>query len=161
MGWENASYHFFTSRLMSTEKGVLRPQKEMRSIRWTVNFVSWHVMVSFQVMSPQPGLRRTFEFHLKCRWMKKTAAFEIIADPPGKAWLGVNNINVKRVNPRREEVHIKRHIRHENTYRWITYFAFSFCLRGGGTYGHFGGHDITLLELERPIFGFRTACLPR
>ena len=34
-------------------------------------------------------------------------------------------------------------------------------LRGGGTYGLFGGFDITLLELERPIFGFRTACLPR
>ena len=32
--------------------------------------------------------------------------------------------------------------------------------RGGGTYGHFGGYDITLLEMDRPIFGFETACLP-
>merc|ERR1719222_653123 len=103
---------------------------------------------NYKVLVGQPGLRETFEYHLKCRWLKKTAAFEIFSDPPGKAWLGVNNINHKRVNPRREEVAIKRHIRHLKTYR------------GGGTYGHFGGHDITLLELDRPIFGFRTACLP-
>jgi len=102
----------------------------------------------YKVLVAQPGLRETFEYKLKCRWLKKTEAFEILAEPPGKAWLGVNNINQKRVNPRREEVAIKRHIRHLKTYR------------GGGTYGHFGGHDITLLELDRPIFGFRTACLP-
>jgi len=102
----------------------------------------------YKVASPMPGLRRAIEFHLKCRWLKRSDAFEIISTPPGKAWLGVNNINQKRVNPRREEVHIKRHIRHAKTYR------------GGGTYGHFGGHDITLLELDRPIVGFRTACLP-
>jgi len=101
----------------------------------------------YKVSMPMPG-RRSNEFSLKCRWLKKSDAFEIIATPPGKAWLGVNNINQQRVNPRREEVHIKRHIRHANTYR------------GGGTYGFFGGHDITLLELDRPIHGFRTACLP-
>ena len=62
--------------------------------------------------------------------MKKTAAFEIIAEPPGKAWLGVNNINVKRVNPRREEVAIKRHIRHAKTYRLIT--SLDFLIASGG-----------------------------
>lgn len=73
-----------------------------------------------------PGLRRAIEFHLKCRWLKKSDAFEIISTPPGKAWLGVNNINQKRVNPRREEVHIKRHIRHAKTYRLIVSFIFDF-----------------------------------
>jgi len=88
------------------------------------------------------------EFILKCRYLKRTGAFEIISDPPSKAWLGVNNINQRRVNKNQEEVHVKRHIRHIKTYR------------GGGTYGPFGGHDITLLELMRPIIGFKTACLP-
>merc|ERR1719341_1339701 len=68
----------------------------------------------YKVLVAQSG--ETFEYHLKCRWLKKTEAFEIFSDPPGKAWLGVNNINQKRVNPIREEVAIKRHIRHLKTY---------------------------------------------
>ena len=43
---------------------------------------------------------------------------------------------------------IKRHIRHQNAYK------------GGGTYGLFGGYDITLLELQRPFHGYKPACLP-
>merc|ERR1719222_1174216 len=70
----------------------------------------------YKVLVAQSG--ETFEYHLKCRWLKKTEAFEIFSDPPGKAWLGVNNINQKRVNPIREEVAIKRHIRHLKTYRY-------------------------------------------
>ena len=49
--------------------------------------------------------------------MKKTKAFEIVADPPGKAFLGVNNLRIKRTNPDEEIVDIKRHIRHADTYR--------------------------------------------
>ena len=36
----------------------------------------------------------------------------------------------------------------------------NYLYRGGGTYGHFGGYDITLLEMAKPIVGFQTACLP-
>ena len=55
-------------------------------------------------------------YALKCRWLK-WKAFEIIAEPPGKAFLGVNNIGYKRANPDGEMVEINRHIRHADTYR--------------------------------------------
>ena len=57
------------------------------------------------------------KYTLKCRRLKKSQAFEIVAEPPGKAWLGMNNINFKRTNPEAEMVDIKRHIRHADTYR--------------------------------------------
>ena len=57
------------------------------------------------------------KYTLKCRRLKKTKAFEIVAEPPGKAFLGVNNIGYKRANPNEEMVDIKRHIRHADTYR--------------------------------------------
>ena len=110
-----------------------------------MHFVSWQVTSSYQVLTPGRGGTHTYQ--LKCRYLRKTAAFEIIIDPPGKAWLGVNN-NKKMVSPTREKVHIKRHIRHLKTYPHKSM-------------GHFGGNDITLVELDRPIFGFQTACLPR
>ena len=56
------------------------------------------------------------EYTLKCRRLK-SKAFEIVAEPPGKAWLGMNNIQIKWKNPEAEMVDIKRHIRHADTYR--------------------------------------------
>ena len=55
-------------------------------------------------------------YALKCRWLK-WKAFEIIAEPPGKAFLGVTNYEKKWLNPDEEVVDIKRHIRHADTYR--------------------------------------------
>ena len=71
----------------------------------------YQVIGSVQIQSD--GITYT----LKCRWLKKTKAFEIVADPPGKAFLGVNNLRIKRTNPDEEIVDIKRHIRHADTYR--------------------------------------------
>ena len=55
-------------------------------------------------------------YTLKCRWLKYYA-FEIVAEPPGKVFLGVTNIKKKWANPDQEVVDIKRHIRHADTYR--------------------------------------------
>ena len=79
-----------------------------------VDFFSSHVIGSLQVIDA------THEYQLKCRYMKKTDAIEIILEPPGKAWIGVNNINQESVNPERKEANIKRHIRHLKAYRSIT-----------------------------------------
>ena len=57
------------------------------------------------------------KYTLKCRRLKKSQAFEIVAEPPGKAFLGVNNYEKKWLNPDEEVVDIKRHIRHADTYR--------------------------------------------
>ena len=43
---------------------------------------------------------------------------------------------------------IKRIIRHGQSYR------------GPGSYGAYGGYDISLLELDTPITGYSPACLP-
>ena len=71
----------------------------------------YQVIGSVQIQSD--GITYT----LKCRWLKKTKAFEIVAEPPGKAFLGVNNMQFKRANPEQETVDIKRHIRHMHTCR--------------------------------------------
>ena len=47
-----------------------------------------------------------------------------------------------------EQRGIKRAIRHGHSYK------------GGGRYGTYGGYDISLLELDSPVQGFKTACLP-
>ena len=84
---------------------------------------------------------------LKCKWME-SGNLEVRTEPKGKAWVGVDDVkrNVKRNLKQMSE--IKRHIRHPQSYR------------AGGTYGLFGGYDITLVELERPIVGYQPACLP-
>ena len=71
----------------------------------------------YQVICSVQITKGRSSYTLKCRWLKKTKAFEIVAEPPGKAWLGMNNINFKRTNPEAEMVDIKRHIRHADTYR--------------------------------------------
>ena len=71
----------------------------------------------YQVICSVQITKGRSSYTLKCRWLKKTKAFEIVADPPGKAFLGVNNLRIKRTNPDEEIVDIKRHIRHIDTYR--------------------------------------------
>jgi len=36
---------------------------------------------------------RGLEFLLQCRYLKETNAFEVISEPPGTVWGGVNNVN--------------------------------------------------------------------
>merc|ERR1712226_1049000 len=85
-------------------------------------------------------------FKLKCRVLP-FHAFEIISDPPGKAYLGVEDSTKQKVD--REEMSlVKRMIRHQDSYL------------GGAGYGDRGGYDITLIEMVTPIKGYKPACLP-
>jgi len=96
---------------------------------------------------------RRGEFKIKCRWLKGSKAadraLELITDPTGYVYAGVENIQEESNNPHKIERKIKRHIRHPKSYR------------GGGSYGAFGGYDITLVELEASVDQkFVGACLP-
>jgi len=98
---------------------------------------------------------RRGEFKIKCRWLKGTKsadrALELITDPTGYVYAGVDNIQEEgyETEIRQNERKIKRHIRHPNSYR------------GGSKYGAFGGYDITMLELDAPMDGkFIGVCLP-
>jgi hypothetical protein len=69
----------------------------------------------------------------------------------GQAWIGVNNLNNNSSKKQKMfATYVKRFIRHPKTYR------------GGGTYGDYGGYDISLVEFKSKIpteFG-SPACLP-
>jgi len=84
---------------------------------------------------------------LQCKWLP-SGDFEIRTNPKSKAYLGVDDININKDQNDQQMTEVRRHIRHAQTYK------------GGGTYGLYGGHDITLLELERSFPQFKTACLP-
>ena len=60
----------------------------------------------------------------------------------------IYNIFFNLVSDDVQTSNIKRIIRHAHTYRSYRY-------------GSYGGYDISLLELETPITGFRFICLPR
>ena len=92
------------------QEGMCGGDKERRKTYGELSLL-YQVIGSVQIQSD--GITYT----LKCRWLKKTKAFEIVAEPPGKAFLGVNNMQFKRANPEQETVDIKRHIRHMHTYR--------------------------------------------
>ena len=77
-----------------------------------------------------------------------TGDLEMRTEPKGKAWAGIIDVHDDKTKNRNQMSEIKRHIRHQNAYK------------GGGTYGLFGGYDITLLELQRPFHGYKPACLP-
>ena len=89
-----------------------------------------------------------FKFQVKCRWIhndgQNSTALEVITNPTGIAWLHVDNI--KEMNGVQSE--IKRYIRHVDSYV------------GGGTYGDFGGHDITLVQLAEAMKRGPFICLP-
>lgn len=105
---------------------------------------------SYPALFPQGGKKMTFK--LKCSWIKLKSmppAFEIISDPPALALVGLDDASTSEAGANEVKVNIKRHIRHKNTYR------------GGGSYGEFGGYDITLLELAKPVdTKFKPICLP-
>ena len=84
---------------------------------------------------------------IKCKFLK-SGDFEIRTEPKGKAWMGVNDVNRNSAENARHSSEIKRHIRHAHSYK------------GGGRYGTYGGHDITLLELESPFAEYQMVCLP-
>jgi len=84
---------------------------------------------------------------IKCFYLP-TGDFEVRTEPKGKAWIGIDDIHANEVKNARQMSEIKRHIRHQYSYK------------GGGSYGNYGGHDITLLELETPFIGYKPACLP-
>ena len=81
---------------------------------------------------------------------KRKIALEVQTLPKAKAWMNIDDANDATKKSLKDEKHsrdIKRHIRHLKSYR------------GGGSYGRYGGYDITLLELESP-FNNEFACLP-
>merc|ERR1719244_667801 len=93
------------------------------------------------------------EFHIKCKWLPggkgpKSRDIEITTEPKGLVWLGVDNIQDPEMRGKGDISEIKRYIRHAKSYR------------GGGTYGTYGGYDITLAQMETPMNGYKPACLP-
>lgn len=101
-------------------------------------------------------LSRPSNFELKCRYIqlpdghgKNQRHLEITpVNMKGRVWVGATDINDLQNSADYETSEIKKVIRHANSYR------------GGGQYGEYGGHDISLVELETPIHGFQLACLP-
>jgi len=74
---------------------------------------------------------------------------EIVSlNPIGKAWMGVNDMNNWTDVDNGRLSNIKRTIMPEHAYQ------------GGNDYGHYGGYDIAIMELERPLYNDRRACLP-
>ena len=69
-------------------------------------------------------------------------------EPRGAVFLGVEDMNKKESIARGQFSEIRSAIRHGHSYR------------GGGSYGDFGGYDITLITLVTPLSGQR-ACLPK
>ena len=68
-------------------------------------------------------------------------------EPRGAVFLGVEDMNNPDSIRRGQFSEIRSAIRHGHSYR------------GGGSYGDFGGYDITLITLVTPLSG-RRACLP-
>jgi len=69
--------------------------------------------------------------------------------PKGAAYVGVNNIAQFNPYGQGEMIQIDYVVRHAKSYR------------GGGSYGSYGGYDIALIHLERPVSKkFEPACLP-
>merc|ERR1712215_544919 len=84
-------------------------------------------------------------FQLKCKILP-FHGFEIIADPPGKAYLGIEDSTIPKTAGE-EMALVKRMIRHQDTYL------------GGAGYGDRGGYDIPLIEMQTPVTK-NPACLP-
>ena len=70
-----------------------------------------------------------------------------LVHPKGRVWIGVEDIRDRSQVAMGQTTTIKKAIRHAHSYR------------GGGTYGHYGGYDIALLELDSALHA-KTACLP-
>ena len=81
---------------------------------------------------------------------KEIENIEIIpVSPKGAVFLGVTDMNDRASIQRGEKAVIRSAIRHGHAYE------------GGGTYGYFGGYDITLITLRTELGGkSQRACLP-
>ena len=85
----------------------------------------------------------------KCRIIQEGSLEIVPVRPRAVVWIGANNLNQAATEDFFTAA-VKRVVRHAQTYL------------GGGTYGKFGGYDITLLELDTvvpPAYG-TPACLP-
>ena len=93
------------------------------------------------------------EIEIKCKWImdesdkKAKLAFEVMAEPKGQVWIGINDTTGDMEYKRNYMRRIKRHIIHSEPYV-------------GGGYNDYGGYDIALLELDTPYNGNKVACLP-
>ena len=95
---------------------------------------------------PDAGLSK-LGIQLQCKWLPGKD-LEIRTVPKGKAWLGVDDVHLDYEKNEKSMVEIKRIIKHSKSYP------------GGANYGTFGGYDILLVELEKPMNGYKPACLP-
>jgi len=95
---------------------------------------------------PDAGLSK-LGIQLQCKWLPGKD-LEIRTVPKGKAWLGVDDVNLDYEKNEKSMVEIKRLIKHSKSYP------------GGANYGTYGGYDILLVELEEPMNGYKPACLP-
>jgi len=66
----------------------------------------------------------------------------------GWAYFGVVDVNNKKEVEEGTKLEIDYLVWHENSYK------------GGGSYGDFGGYDVTLIRLKKPASSFEPACLP-
>ena len=82
--------HTSLPRLMNTEKSVWGQQKMRAFLRWIVFLQQWLMGTSefehlswftFQIPINMGGLPRSLNYKLKCRWLRRTRAFEFIAEP--------------------------------------------------------------------------------
>ena len=87
------------------------------------------------------------QLQVQCKWLQE-GDLEVKTIPPGKAWIGIDDVTSNKKRNAKHMREVKRHIRHAESYQ------------GGGKYGHYGGYDITLVELESPMYGYQPACLP-
>lgn len=70
-------------------------------------------------------------------------------NPVGNAYFGLEDVSNKEEIKNATKIKIDYIILHNKSYR------------GGGSYGDYGGYDITLIHLEKPALFYITACLPK
>ena len=102
--------------------------------------------------------RKGFVRHLKCRKVQQNGEddsenlhhlvfYDI--EPKPVAWIGVDDVNdVESWKDSGAMRTIAEIVRHALSYK------------GGGYYGDYGGYDISLVKLDKPVSGSAPACLP-
>lgn len=86
---------------------------------------------------------------IKCSYLETQDIKIELINSKGIAYLGIEDITSIANIVKGSKIHIDYVIRHKQSYR------------GGGSYGEFGGFDITLIHLEKPAESkFKPACLP-
>ena len=105
------------------------------------------MLISVPSICKDPVFRRMKT--VKCTYdTKKNVKVQMIK-PKATAYFGLKDVNDDDDIGNGEQITIDFFIRHTKSYL------------GGGSYGAFGGYDITLLHLEKPAASdYKTACLP-